>query len=188
MASLGGAGESVAVVNSIGRLLRGEAGNATPEDLASDRAAPVSGAIVPAYGAWPGRITPCHLSCIRLVLEGNNDVHYEPPFVPSAASGNVCPVDDPAEAGIAGVAVSPGDVAADHAVLFAVGGVVGAVECELAQRGELTLQAVHPRGVRRRVGNLDVAGCRPLPDALVLPGGQVRAEVVADDRDRIPGG
>ena len=36
MASLGGAGESVAVVNSIGRLLRGEAGNATPEDLASE--------------------------------------------------------------------------------------------------------------------------------------------------------
>ena len=87
MASLDGAGESVAVVNSIGRLLRGEAGNATPEDLASDRAAPVSGAIVPAYGAWPGRITPCHLSCIRLVLEGNNDVHYEPPFVPSPRRG-----------------------------------------------------------------------------------------------------
>ena len=65
MASLDGAGESVAVVNSIGRrrFLLGKASNATPEDLASDRAAPVSGAIVPAYGAWPGRITPCHLPC-----------------------------------------------------------------------------------------------------------------------------
>ena len=34
------------------------------------------------------------------------------------------------------MAVPPGDVAADHAVLFAVGGVVGAVEGELPQRGE----------------------------------------------------
>ena len=41
----------------------------------------------------------------------------------------------------------------------------------------------HPRGVRGRVGNLGVAGYGPLPDALVFPGGQVRAEVVADDRD-----
>ena len=38
------------------------------------------------------------------------------------------------------MAVPPGDVAADHAVLFAVGGVVGAVEGELAQRGELTFK------------------------------------------------
>jgi hypothetical protein len=39
------------------------------------------------------------------------------------------------------VAVPPGDVA-DHAVLFAVGGVVGAVEGEPAQRGELAFEAV----------------------------------------------
>jgi NAD(P)-dependent dehydrogenase (short-subunit alcohol dehydrogenase family) len=32
--------------------------------LVSDRAAPVSGAVVPAYGAQPGRITPRHLPCI----------------------------------------------------------------------------------------------------------------------------
>ena len=60
---------------------------------------------------------------------------------------------------------------------------VGAVESELAQRGELTFQAVHPRGVRGRAGDLDVAGRGPLPDALVFPGGQVRAVVIADDRD-----
>jgi hypothetical protein len=37
-------------------------------------------------------------------------------------------------AGIGGVAVAPGDVAADHAALLAVGGVAGAVEGELAMR------------------------------------------------------
>src|SRR6266849_6896957 len=50
--------------------------------------------------------------------------------------------------------------------------------------GELTFKAVHPRGVRGRIGDLGVAGRRPLPDAVVFPGGQVRAEVVAADRDR----
>lgn len=29
--------------------------------LVSDRASPLSGAVVPAYGAQPGRNTPCHL-------------------------------------------------------------------------------------------------------------------------------
>jgi hypothetical protein len=48
-------------------------------------------------------------------------------------SGNVGPFDDAAEALIAGVTVSPGDVAADHAGLLGVGGVVGAVEGEVAQ-------------------------------------------------------
>ena len=81
------------------------------------------------------------------------------------------------------MAVPPGDVAADHAVLFAVGGVVGAVQGELAQRGELTLNAVHPRAVRGRAGDLGVAGGGPGADALVFPGGQVRAVVIADDRD-----
>src|SRR5258708_15909544 len=56
--------------------------------------------------------------------------------VASAVSGCGCPFDDAAQAGVCGVAVPPGDVAADHAVLFAVGGVVGAAEGELAQRGE----------------------------------------------------
>jgi hypothetical protein len=35
------------------------------------------------------------------------------------------------------VTVAPGDVAADHAALLAVVGVVGAVEGEVAKRGEL---------------------------------------------------
>src|SRR5258708_24039289 len=101
----------------------------------------------------------------------------------SAVSGCGCPFDDAAQAGVGGVAVPPGDVAADHAVLFAVGGVVGATEGELAQRGELAFEAVHPRGVRGRAGDPGVAGRGPLPGALVFPGGKVRAEVVADDRD-----
>ena len=61
---------------------------------------------------------------------------------PSAASGSVCPVDDAAEAFVEGVVVAPDDVPADHAGLFLVAGVVGAVEREIAQRGELGFYAV----------------------------------------------
>ena len=57
---------------------------------------------------------------------------------PSAASGNVCPGDDLAESFVVGV-VAPDDVAADHAGLLLVGGVVGAVEREVPQGGELGL-------------------------------------------------
>jgi hypothetical protein len=60
----------------------------------------------------------------------------------SAASGNVCPGDDAAEPFIVGVVVAPDDVAADHAGLLLVGGVVGAVEGEVAQCGELGLDPV----------------------------------------------
>ena len=59
-------------------------------------------------------------------------------------SGNVCPVDDGAQALVVGVAVSPDDVAADHAALFLVGGVVGAVEGEVAQCLELGFDPVQP--------------------------------------------
>ena len=61
---------------------------------------------------------------------------------PSAVSGNVCPGDDAAESFVVGVVVAPDDVAADHAALLLVGGVVGAVEGEVPQRGELRLDAV----------------------------------------------
>src|SRR6185369_2733390 len=60
----------------------------------------------------------------------------------SAASGNVGPVDDPLESLILGVLVPPDDVAADHGCLGAVVAVVGAVEREVAQGGELGLDAV----------------------------------------------
>jgi hypothetical protein len=39
-----------------------------------------------------------------------------------------CPVDDFAEPAVVGIAIPPGDVAADHAGLLGVAGVVGAVQ------------------------------------------------------------
>ena len=81
------------------------------------------------------------------------------------------------------MAVPPGDVAADHAGLLAVAGVVGAVEGEVAQRGELGLDPVEPGAVERHVGELDVVRRRPVADPGVGLGGQVRAEVVEHDRD-----
>jgi hypothetical protein len=55
---------------------------------------------------------------------------------------DVCPVEDAAEPFVVGVVVAPDDVPADHAGLLGVGGVVGAVEREVPQRGELRLDAV----------------------------------------------
>src|SRR3569833_3443263 len=76
---------------------------------------------------------------------------------------------------VVGVAVSPADVAADHAALFLVGGVVGAVEGEVAQGGELGFEAVEPGAVGRGVGDLDVVRDGPAADALALVRAQVRA-------------
>jgi hypothetical protein len=64
------------------------------------------------------------------------------PTETSAASGYVCPVDDAAELFVVGVVVAPDDVPADHAGLFLVAGVVGAVEREIPQRRELGFYAV----------------------------------------------
>src|SRR6266487_271785 len=91
----------------------------------------------------------------------------------SAASSYVCPVDDAAESFVVGVVVAPDDVAADHAGLLLVAGVVGAVEREVPQRGELGLDAVQPGRIRRGVGDLDIIRGCPLSDALVFTGGQV---------------
>jgi hypothetical protein len=65
----------------------------------------------------------------------------------SDASGNLCPVDDFAEPAVMGVAVPPGDVAADHDRLLGVTCVVSAVEGEVAQRLELCLDPVQPRRI-----------------------------------------
>jgi hypothetical protein len=59
-----------------------------------------------------------------------------------AGLGGVCPVDDAAESFVIGVVVAPDDVPADHAGLFLVAGVIGAVQREVPQRGELRLDAV----------------------------------------------
>lgn len=98
-------------------------------------------------------------------------------------SGNVCPLDDRASAPIAGVAVTPSDVAAEHAGLSLVGGVVGAVRGEGAQGGGLGLDAVQPGAVGRCGGELDVVGRSPVADPGVLLRGRVRGEMVEHDRD-----
>src|SRR5947209_5455582 len=95
----------------------------------------------------------------------------------SAGSGNLRPLDgfgsadDLAERGVGGVPVPPGDVAADHAGLLLVGAVVGAVEGEVAKRGELGLDSVEPGAVERDVGQFDVVRGGPLADPGVGLGG-----------------
>jgi hypothetical protein len=75
-----------------------------------------------------------HRAYVTVLLAGSDEA--------SAASGNVGPVDDAAESFVVGVVVPPDDVPADHAGLFLVAGVVGAVEREVPQRRELRLDAV----------------------------------------------
>ena len=94
------------------------------------------------------RLMPASTPSLPLVLSDTS----------SAPSGNVCPVDDFAESLVMGVTVPPGEVAADHAALFFVAGVVGAVEGEIAQRGEVALDPVEVARVGRGVGQLDVVG------------------------------
>jgi hypothetical protein len=97
-------------------------------------------------------------------------------------SSYVCPLDDTAQAFVVGV-IAPDDVPANHAGLFGLAGLVGAVEREVVQGCELRLDAVQPRGICRRVGDLDVVRRGPGADPGVFVRGPVRAEVVADDRD-----
>lgn len=79
--------------------------------------------------------------------------------------------------------VPPNDVAADHAALGLVAGVVGAVEGEVTQGGELGLDPVQPGAVGRGVGDLDVVRRRPRPDPLASLRRQVWRVVVGHDRD-----
>jgi len=60
---------------------------------------------------------------------------------------------------------------------------VGAVQGEVAQSGELGLDAVQPGAVGRCAGELDVVGCGPAANPGVLLRGQVRGEIVEHDRD-----
>ncbi|MEV4574771.1 hypothetical protein AB0K16_16085 [Nonomuraea jabiensis] len=79
--------------------------------------------------------------------------------------------------------VPPQDVTADHAAPLFAGGVVGAVQGEVAQGGELGLDAVETGSVGRRVGEFDVVRRGPAAAAAVLLRGQVRGEVVEHERD-----
>nr|WP_206188866.1 hypothetical protein [Streptomyces hirsutus] len=103
-------------------------------------------------------------------------------------SGDVDPGDDGAQANIGGVLVPPDDVAADHAALLLVAGVVGAVQREVTQGGELGLDAVQPGAVGRGVGELDVVSSGPVTDAGVLLRGQVREKSSSPIAMRISGG
>jgi len=60
----------------------------------------------------------------------------------SAASSYVCLGNDAAEPFVVGVVVAPDDVPADHAGLFGVAAMVGAVQREVPQRRELRFYAV----------------------------------------------
>src|ERR1700730_6250217 len=74
--------------------------------------------------------------------------------------------------------VAPDDVAADHRVLLLVTAMAGAVEREVAQRREVALHPVHERRLRGHVRVLGVVRGRPLADATVLFGRQMRRVVV----------
>ena len=78
----------------------------------------------------------------------------------------------------AGVEVGPADVAGDRGLLGGVRGVVAAVEGEVAQRGELGLDAVEPRAVERHVGQFDVVRRRPVADPGVGGGGAMQNTAV----------
>lgn len=73
----------------------------------------------------------------------------------------VRPAADPAWTGVVGVAAAPGHAAAAHAPLLA--DVVGAVQGELAQRGELRLDPVQP-GLKWRASRQS-RPCWPPPTA-----------------------
>lgn len=70
--------------------------------------------------------------------------------------------------------VTPRNVAADHAALLAVAGMIGAVQGKIAQAGELRFDVVEPRAVVRRVGQFHVVRRRPGPDPGIGGRGQVR--------------
>jgi hypothetical protein len=79
--------------------------------------------------------------------------------------------------------VPPGDVATDHAALFAVGGVAGAVEVNPRSAVSWhSMRFIHGGATWGQAISALLAAA-PLPDAIVLSGGKARADVVADDRD-----
>ncbi len=77
----------------------------------------------------------------------------------------------------------PAEVVTDRGVLLGVGAVVGAVEGEVAQGGELGFDPVQPRAVGRQEHQLDVVGLAPGPDGGVF----VRREVVQNQMQRLAG-
>jgi hypothetical protein len=66
------------------------------------------------------------------------------------------------------VVVAPDDVPADHTGLLLVAGMIGAVQCEVPQRGELRLYAGHVAPVPSRMALVNLAQSSGKP-TLVIP-------------------
>jgi hypothetical protein len=77
------------------------------------------------------------------VIVSNPDDICKNCFATSAASSYVCLGNDAVEPFVVGVVVAPDDVPADHAGLFGVAAMVGAVQREVPQRRELRFYAVN---------------------------------------------
>ncbi|WP_028182565.1 hypothetical protein [Salinispora arenicola] len=77
--------------------------------------------------------------------------------------------------------VAPADVGAEGGVLLGAGAVIGAVEGDVADGGELGLGPVQPGRIREQEHQVDAVGGTPVADLGVL----VRGEVVADLRSRL---
>lgn len=80
------------------------------------------------------------------------------------------------------MAVSPDDVAADHASLLLVAAVAGAVQGEVAQRGELRFDPVEPGASGRGAGDLGVVRLGPRParrSRLVVRCGEKLPQMIA---------
>jgi hypothetical protein len=107
----------------------------------------------------------------------------------SAVSSNVGQVIRAADLGVDGevafrvaVAVAPAHVAGDRGFLSGVAAIVAAVEGEVADRGELALDPVQPRGVAGCVNQLDVVGRAPRDDLGLAVG-----SVVVTNQVKLPG-
>ena len=109
-------------------------GNASILSLTADKAASRAGEVCLAQARHHPRLLQ---ELAQTIFRGG--IHG---IEASAASSYVCLVDDAAESFVVGVVVAPDDVPADHAGLFLVAGVVGAVQREVPQRRELRLDAV----------------------------------------------
>ncbi|WP_155247739.1 hypothetical protein [Salinispora arenicola] len=85
--------------------------------------------------------------------------------------------------------VAPADIGAEGGVLLGAGAVIGAVEGDIADGGELGLDPVQPGRIREQEHQVDAVGGTPVADLGVLVRGEVVADfAVADAVDQPAGG